>query len=577
MPLTWFDGVEITVEAALATAPPRQILNANPFFEASLSDWGPQGTGTAVARSTAQAHQGAASMLITPAGGVTQLGAITAARYPVTAGASYVTEAWVYCPAGWSDVRTCIDWYDAAGVFMNTGLGMASSIPAATWTFTTQTLVAPVGAASGRLRVRMGGTPPATTVLYADEAMMLVPAGGVGLWNSSTWDAATWGPDVVWQDISQWVRSIRTDRRFDQNMQVWSSGTADLVLLNQDGRFSPSNLAGPYVVAGRTSVRPWRPIRVRATYAGITYDLYRGYATDWLETWDRSDKVATVDVPCVDEWGRLARFAGITQTPVGAGDPSGRRVHRILDNAGHTGSRNIDPGRVTVQATDLSKNATDDLKTTVDSEGGGLFVDADGAMCFEEQYALLEHTRSNTVQCTFVDRANAAAGRLTVHDMSKSYGGNLVANVVSFQRVGGAVQVVDDPESRALSGDLAEKRTDLVCETDTQVRALATLYLQLRKDPEDRVKEIVVKPRARPAEMFPQILARRVRDLVRVIRTPRAGGYTIDQACHIAGVTHVIDKNDWTVTYPLSSATVFQTYANSRWDVARWDGAAFFF
>jgi hypothetical protein len=43
------------------------------------------------------------------------------------------------------------------------------------------------------------------------------------------------------------------------------------------------------------------------------------------------------------------------------------------------------------------------LTTVVDSEGGALFVDADGTAIFEDQYALMENARSNTVQGTFVD------------------------------------------------------------------------------------------------------------------------------------------------------------------------------
>lgn len=575
MPLTWFDDVTLTVEAALSTAPPIQIANLNPFFESGLADW--SGVNGTVAWSSAYAHEGQYSMLITPNGASATVGAQTG-RFAVTPLVSYPASAWIYIPAGWSDVRVVVDWFTSGGAFISTGglTGAATAVPAGVPTFVSQSLTAPSTAAAGLLRIRMGSTPPPSVVAHVDEAMLVLPMGGVGLWEAGSWDSAVWGPDVVWQDISAWIRSIKTDRKFVRDVQTWGTGTAELVLLNNDGRFSPSNLAGPYVVAGKTSIRPWRPVRVRATYAGVTYDLYRGYALDWLETWDPSDAVATVTVPCVDEWGRLARFNGLVRTPVGAGELSGRRVHRILDAAGHAGARNIDLGRVTMLATDLSKNATDELKTTVDSEGGGLFVDGDGTVCSEHQYALMENARSNTVQATFVDDNNAGKG-LPVFDMSKSYGGDLVVNIAAFQRVGGTQQVVTDEASRSLTVDLTESRTDLMCETDSQVHDLATLYVQLHKDPEDRIKQAVLKPRARPAVMYPQLLARRVRDLVRVIRSPRTGGYTIDQPCHIAGIGHEIDKDDWKVTVDFSSATVYQTYANSRFDVGTWDGAAWFF
>lgn len=409
------------------------------------------------------------------------------------------------------------------------------------------------------------------------EAALSAATGTYGAWDAGLWGTATWGPDEQWTDISDRLRSISTERGFSRDVDIWGGGTATVVLLNQDGYLSPSNMASPFVVAGVTGVRPWRPIRIRATYAGVTYDVYQGYALDWLETWDPSDAVATVTVPCVDEWARLARFGGFATTPVGAGELSGLRVHRVLDNAGYTGARDVDPGQVTLQATDLSKNAADELKLVADSEGGAVYVGAGGAVVFERQYALMEETRSNTVQVTFVDANNTGLG-LPVQNMVKSYGGQLLANIAPFQRVGGVEQVVDDATSRALYGDMApDKRTNLICETDDQVRALATLYIQVHKDPEDRVARVVVKPRAKPSVMVPQLLARRVRDLVRVIRSPRAGGYTIDQTNHIAGISHDIGPDDWTITFDLSSAEVYQTYASSRWDVGKFDNAAFFF
>lgn len=409
------------------------------------------------------------------------------------------------------------------------------------------------------------------------EAALSAATGTYGSWDAALWDTATWGPDVTWQDISQWLRTIHIERRFNRDEAVWEAGSASVVLNNPDGRFSPSNLSGSYVTAGITGLRPWRPVRVRATYAGVTYDLYRGYAMDWLETWpDGADAAAIVTVPCVDEMARLAKVDGMAQTPAGAGESTGARIHRLLNAAGHTGTRTVDVGRNTVQATDLSKNVGDELKVTTESEGGGLFIDADGTVVFEQQYALMENTRSNTVQATFVDAANINQG-LPYGNVVKSYGGQVLTNIAAFTRVGGTPQVVADATSRALNGDLRYTKTDFVCETDAQAQALATMYVQLHKDAEDRIRQVVLKPRNRTGPLWPQALGRRVRDLVQVIRTPRQGNYTISQTDHIAGIVHDITGDDWTTTYDLWSAAVYQRYATSRWDVAQWDQAAWFF
>lgn len=410
-------------------------------------------------------------------------------------------------------------------------------------------------------------------VTFTVEAALSAATGTYGVWTSGRWDTATWGPDVVWADVSQWVRSLESTRRFSRDLQSWEPGAATVVLGNRDRRFSPLNLTGPYATSGITQIRPWRPIRWRATFNGITYTLFSGYALAWEETFVPGHADAYVTVPCVDEMGRLAAFDGVEMVPVGAGESSGRRIHRVLDNAGHTGTRAVDNGRVTVQATTLAANAVTELKLVADSEGGALWVDADGTIIFDQQYALMENTRSNEIQATFGDGSGT---ELPCANIDVAYNGDLVANLASFARVGGSAQNVADNASRALYGDRRASRTDLVCETDTQALGLATFWVERYKDPELRVVRIQIKPRKNPALLFPQVLGRRPRDLIRVVVRPIGGG-VITRDCHIAGITHRVTADDWTTTFDLWSATVYQTFASSRFDVGKWDSAAWFF
>jgi hypothetical protein len=409
------------------------------------------------------------------------------------------------------------------------------------------------------------------------EAALSAATGSYGAWDAAVWDSSTWGPDIVWTDITRWVRSFSTNRGFDRDVVAWSSGSATVVLDNRDGRFSPDNLSGPYVTAGVTGVRPWRPLRIRATYAGTTYDLYNGYATSWQEAWKPGPGTGTGDayvtVSCLDELARLGRFDGLAISPIGSGESTGARIQRVLNNAGHTGPRSVDTGLNTVQATTLASNAVDELKLTTDSEGGSLFVDADSTVVFERRTALMENSRSNTIQATFGD-----ASGLKYASAEMAYDGTLTKNIASFARAGGTSQDASDATSRSLYGDLRETRTDLVCETDPQVLSLAQFYLNQFKDPEKRITSITVKPRRNPTTLFPQVLGRRVRDLIRVTRTP-PGGFTLTRDCHIAGVSHTVERSSgrWDTRFDLWSATFYQTYANSKWDAAVWDTSNWFF
>lgn len=165
-------------ETIRADAIGADIINTNPYLDVDLTGWTAQnGTiapvTTPLYDATTQAH----SMLITP-DGVSASGGVAAASISapgtITAGNSYVACLWAYSPGGWTDLRPAVDWYDAGGVFLASGLGSGTSVAAGTWTFITQTLVAPASASRASMRGRHGGTPPSSAVWYA-WALRLLP------------------------------------------------------------------------------------------------------------------------------------------------------------------------------------------------------------------------------------------------------------------------------------------------------------------------------------------------------------------------------------------------------------------
>lgn len=406
------------------------------------------------------------------------------------------------------------------------------------------------------------------------EAALSAATGVYALYDSALYGTSTYGPDANWVDVTAYVRQVQTNRRFGRAINAWETGTAQITLDNRDGRFDPDNLSGPYVTSGVTQVRPWRPVRVRAAYAGVTYEVFRGYILSWPETYPGM-RDAQIVVSCVDEFGLVARYDGLEQTPVGAGEYVGRRIHRVLDNAGYQGGRAIDLGQITVQATTLAQNALTEIKLASDSEGGAVWAEADGAVTFENRYALIENSRSNTVQATFGD---AGGSELPYTDIVVEYDGDQVHNVVSYGRTGGTVQTVADATSRALYGDQSQgNRSDLICETDQQALDLARYHLAIRKDPEKRITSISLAPAApaQQAALFPQVLGRRVRDLVRVVRRPVGRGNTITRDVFISGISHTFDDGDWRTKFELFSATGEQVFSSARYDTATYDYSVF--
>lgn len=397
-----------------------------------------------------------------------------------------------------------------------------------------------------------------------------------GLWDVGLWDEALWGPDVLYEDVTEYVRGFSTDRQFSRGVMQWREGTASITLDNRDGRFSPANLSGPYVVSGVTQIRPLLPVRITAAYSGTTYPVYAGYVQSWTESWTgggpgKGDAISTLE--CADEWADLAAVDGIEVPPEGAGDTFGARLHRILNAAASTAERNIEPGEATMQATTLAAATVAELETTVEAEGGAVWIEADGTITAEGRLALIEHDRSVTSQATFTD--DGTDGSYAGAEVA--YNGDNVVNYASYTREGGTAQLADAPTSRSLYRDRRDVRTGLICETDAQALALAQQVVIQFQDPEYRFTSVEIRPRRDPTVLWPQVLGRQVRDMITVVRNP-PGGYEISRVCHIAGISHQVnDRKQWTTTFSLWSATVYAALATSRWDVGQWDEALWSF
>ena len=147
------------------------------------------------------------------------------------------------------------------------------------------------------------------------------------------WDATDWRdtPDFseAIDDITNYVKSPYILRGKDDELGNMVAGTLDLVLNNADKRFSPPYAAGP--LYGK--IRPWLPIRVRATVAGVgTYTVYTGFISR-IRVNPHPD-VQEAYLYCTDGMDLLARQMvtqdGNTRTTM----CDGEAVGKVLDASG---------------------------------------------------------------------------------------------------------------------------------------------------------------------------------------------------------------------------------------------------
>lgn len=419
----------------------------------------------------------------------------------------------------------------------------------------------------------MSVTPYASGPSFTVEIGIASAASGTGTWNGTLWDTATWGPDVSWTDISAYVRYVSTFRGRSREDDRYQAGTMTITLDNRTARFTPGNLSGPYVVSGVSQLRPRVPIRVRATYLTIAYNIFYGYVTNWQDDFPGSGRDATATVTAVDPLSILTAFNGAAVVALGAGDSAGARITRILNNAGWTLASTLDTGLSTMQATTLAANAFTEIALTADSEGGAVWCEPDGTIIFEDRNSLVENTRSTTSQVSFANTGGAAVG---YQNPVVAYDDTSLYNIVRYARVGSTEITGTDLNSRALYGDRVFSRDDLVCQTDAQVTALVATDLERFRNPEYRVVQLDVKPRANQTVYWPHALGRRLRDRGQVIATIPVSAFTLTKNVFIDGIAHSGTPDDWTTTFYFASATPYDTYSSSLFDSGLFDTALFF-
>lgn len=77
----------------------------------------------------------------------------------------------------------------------------------------------------------------------------------------------------TWVDVSADLRLAEITRGRNQELDRYQAGTCAVTLLDTARKYDPTNTAGPYY----PNLKPMKRLRVRATWAGVTYPLFAGF------------------------------------------------------------------------------------------------------------------------------------------------------------------------------------------------------------------------------------------------------------------------------------------------------------
>jgi len=387
-------------------------------------------------------------------------------------------------------------------------------------------------------------------------------------------DTGTLASGTVWtslggympggEPIVQSVTITRTSTRQQGPLVTYEAGTCTITLANSDARFSPENLAGPYVSAGLTQVRPMVPIRVRATWNAVNYNLFSGFARSWTPaTATLGPDYDEITVQATDAFAVLAGVTLPEISPAGAGELSGTRVGRILGAAGWyagaQGGTDIDAGQSAMQATIFSGTALALLQLTADSEVADLYVDGAGRVVFRDRHAPFTDTRSAVVQAVFGDTAGTshpAGTELAYVEITRPDDDTTMANDVQATIDGSAnLQRAQDATSAArFLFTRSYARSDLILQTDTDALLWANYVLTISKNDESRFDALTLQADGWPDDLFPQALGRELGDRIQVWRDP-PGMAAFSKDCFIRSITHTVTVDGWVTEWGLQNAS----------------------
>ena len=302
-----------------------------------------------------------------------------------------------------------------------------------------------------------------------------------GIIGVSTLAASTVPEPIV--DLSDVTRSIKIQRGRNIMRDTYEAGTCTVRVLDPNSYFNPQNTSSPYF----GYLTPLRKIRVAATTATAQEFLFSGYVDTYKYYYPTGQEIGYVDIVSSDAF-RLLQMANVsTVTGATAGQTTGTRITKILDEVSFPNSMRItDTGSTTVQADPgTSRTALAALKAAEFAEQGAFFIRPDGTAEFKDRTDVVGSLAPAPIDF------NQTTG-IPYSDLKYAFDDKLIINQASMTRVGGTAQVVTDAASSAKYFPHGTTVTDMIPETDAQVLDIAKIYVATRAETTIRIDAMTV-------------------------------------------------------------------------------------
>jgi hypothetical protein len=294
--------------------------------------------------------------------------------------------------------------------------------------------------------------------------------------------ASTEVPDPV-VDLSSTTRSIKIQRGRSIMRDTYETGTCTVRVIDETGAFNPQNTSSPYF----GYLTPLRKVRVAATTPTTQHFLFSGYVDSYKYSFPTGQELGYVDIVCSDAF-RLFQMANISSvTGATAGQTTGTRITKILDQVSFpTSMRITDTGSTTVQADPATaRTSLQAIKAAEFAEQGAFFIRTDGTAEFKDRNDVVGSLAATPIEF------NQTTG-IPYSDLRYAFDDKLIINQASMTRLGGSAQVVANVDSSAKYFPHGTTLTEMIPETDTQVLDIARIYVATRAETSIRIDAMTV-------------------------------------------------------------------------------------
>jgi hypothetical protein len=284
-------------------------------------------------------------------------------------------------------------------------------------------------------------------------------------------------------DLSDVTRQITIRRGRNIMRDTYEAGTCTVRVLDPDSNFNPQNPNSIYFPL----LTPLRKIRVAATTGTTQHFLFSGYVQDYKYYYPQGQEIGYVDILCSDAFRLFAMANVSTIADSGAGQTTGTRVGKILDQVDFPSNmRIIDTGSTTCQADPATtRSSLSAIQVAEFTEQGAFFIRTDGTAEFKDRNDVVGSLAAAPIEF------NQTTG-IPYSNLKFAFDDKLIINSATMTRVGGTTVSASDADSVAKYFPHGMNVENLIAQTDAQVTDIAEIYVATRKETTIRIDEMTV-------------------------------------------------------------------------------------